>query len=1651
MAENVNIPVTLEVTDISTGQVDMSEVQKSITARMSGIKTAVEKTIGSIDTSALNKSLGSAIGSVERSYKSAETAQAKFNDAMRKAGESSVDYKAKLSEVESQIKVVQDKWNAYNDFMQRSYEQAKARQNAGEALAPNQSAIIKNYEAEFARYQADLAKAKQSLPNPNDFIPSGTESALSRLAQAYRTIGQAVEGVNKSQQNWNNSVQANRMSDEYQKSETTLRKLTTQAENLVAKADKMKAVGASESAWRSLQYDAQQLDKEIQNVVSDMTKMVETGSAFRFSPASMDTNVQQLTEQYNAQLEIVRALEAEIARLNGSMKDTSAVQTEMESLRTATSEYKIQLEELTKERAAQNKLVRAARSTMRKQVTAENTDKATAEYNKQKKLLDAIDAKIVRVRQDMEQASAKYAEASARASEFSTHNDGVTASVSRLNGELDTARAKLEDIATARDRATVNVNTDAQSSQLNKLASLAKRLRDALHGASAGASSFGRNASNSFESVLRLSRRIDSGFKNLGKSISGIIKKFASLSNASAKSHLGMQKDLKKTMRMVLQWGFGIRSVYFLIRRLRSTFVTGMNTLATQFPEINSQLSALTRSFHEMKASLTTAFQPIASYVIPLLIKLMDYISAAARAVGSFFAVLTGQKYIYKATAAEKDYADSITGTGNAAEEAEDKLASYDKLDVIDKDKDKSGGGGSKGNIFDDVTFEKVDVGGAISEFAEMIKEAWKKADFTDVGVYVGEKLLSAIEMALEFVREKVQPFAEKLGKCIGTFINGVVSVDGLAEKLGELLAEALNTAMMFMHSLLTTTNWLDVGKFIADFCDSSIRNFNWELLGQTIAEYLTAGVNTWWSFATNFDFSGLGDRIGSSIQTFLSTMSIKDETGLTVWQKLGQALSRTVTGLLSTVTSALEKIDWFQVGVAIGEFISSIDWGKVVWDFTELVSSVVAGIAKAFMGWAETEPISAAVAAMLTTAFLGVKVAPVVSGLMSFVPKIVEVFQIVAAGAGTLSEAMNLVFGAVSTTMSGIGSIIGGVFMAITNFFSMLKNGFSWLKEILMVIGVALTAVGAVILGVVSGPVAAIVAAVVAAVMTIVVLVKQFWNEICGFFSNLWSMLGKAVSKICEIGKNIIDGLVSGVSSAWKAATQFFSNLWNGFIDLICDIFGIHSPSKVMQDVGNNLIDGLVIALGNMWDKISGFFSGLVTNIGNIWNKIKTAAGNAWNGIKSTVTNTASQLWSSISGHFNTVKTQVSNTWTDMKSAASTGWSNIKGAISSATSTLWSGISGHMGNLKNHLSNTWSTIKNTASSSWRTLISSASTWASDMVSGFKNGIMNRLSSLLDSVRDLAGRVRSYLHFSTPDEGPLADYETWMPDFVEGLARGIRNNVGVVANATQSLTSTIKGGFNSGFNDIQNVFLNSLSQMCTNSGNTMGNIGNTSMDRLTGALSGKINTVTSRVRQLSSGMVSAMSSIPGQFSNVGQNMMYGITNGISSKLSYVYDSIRNALSGMVSRAKDSLGIHSPSKVMAKQIGKWIPLGVAGGIEANADSITKVMSGISDRLGKFDLKLPSLSGLGNVKMPKIATGNVVPPTKEFMSKFTGESEEQNDAEFIEKFKEAMREILAEFSSNREPIVLQLNGRTIAQVVWDEESKKYKQTGKPSFAY
>lgn len=79
--------------------------------------------------------------------------------------------------------------------------------------------------------------------------------------------------------------------------------------------------------------------------------------------------------------------------------------------------------------------------------------------------------------------------------------------------------------------------------------------------------------------------------------------------------------------------------------------------------------------------------------------------------------------------------------------------------------------------------------------------------------------------------------------------------------------------------------------------------------------------------------------------------------------------------------------------------------------------------------------------------------------------------------------------------------------------------------------------------------------------------------------------------------------------------------------------------------------------------------------------------------------------------------------------------------------------------------------------------------WGKDLVMGLVNGIRNCIGAVGDAVKGVAEKIKSFLHFSVPDEGPLTEYESWMPDFMKGLAKGIERSKGLVADAVDGLAA----------------------------------------------------------------------------------------------------------------------------------------------------------------------------------------------------------------------------------------------------------------------
>ena len=149
---------------------------------------------------------------------------------------------------------------------------------------------------------------------------------------------------------------------------------------------------------------------------------------------------------------------------------------------------------------------------------------------------------------------------------------------------------------------------------------------------------------------------------------------------------------------------------------------------------------------------------------------------------------------------------------------------------------------------------------------------------------------------------------------------------------------------------------------------------------------------------------------------------------------------------------------------------------------------------------------------------------------------------------------------------------------------------------------------------------------------------------------------------------------------------------------------------------------------------------------------------------------------------------------------------------------SLISGIASMMGNLGGTIGNVVSTIINGISS----LPGQLYNWGVDMVQGIANGIKGAIRYVTDAVSGVADKIKSFLHFSRPDEGPLAEYESWMPDMVEGLSDSLRKASPKLINQTEALANGMSDAFNvnggvstsgGNYNNMVSAFKDALSQV----------------------------------------------------------------------------------------------------------------------------------------------------------------------------------------------------------------------------------------------
>lgn len=850
-----------------------------------------------------------------------------------------------------------------------------------------------------------------------------------------------------------------------------------------------------------------------------------------------------------------------------------------------------------------------------------------------------------------------------------------------------------------------------------------------------------RNYKNSLTGATEQTSRLKTVLSGISGAVKGAFAKLGSIGSgtvAACKKAAGALRGLKSQISKLGAafngLGKKIRSVtrlfaFMVLRRaitaLLNTMKQGFDTLAqysaAKGTEFNKNISAMQSGLKQLGNSIIAAFEPLINAVTPIINAFISKLIEATNAIGQFFAALTGKSTFTHAKKVVGNYAESLDKATASTKKLATATAGIDELNILQDNNNDNGGGSGATNPAD--SFETEKVGDKFANLAQMIKDAWEKADFSEIGAMVAEKINAALE-GIDWA--KIKETSKKIAQSIGTFINGFVGALDWS-LVGSTIGEGINTALTFANTLLSTIDWGLIGRSLATGLNSAVNVIDWPAVGSLVCNGFNSIIDLLYDFVSTFDFTNLGESIGTAITTAIKGIK---------WSKGGVAIGKAVTGLFDTFNGFVKKTDFAALGKgivsAIGGFFKILSWGSIGSALSNAIKALCDSLYGVVSGtdWAAVPQYIVDAIKDFFTGFdwsgvsksLGKLLGSAVKGAIDFVGSIWDMLK---KSWGNLSDYFN------TYIEDAGGDIIAGLCNGITN---ALKNCGTWIKN------------------------------------------NLFQPFIDGFKDAFG--IHSPSKEMQTMGGYIVEGLISGISGK-------FSDCQAKVLEWACKIkdwFSGTSFGKICKSTwetyGQNIIGGFK-------DKIGGAYSTTKDNI-SAWaeNVKKWFSGTSFGAInKDTWITYANDVISGfrtkIGNTYTSTRDNISAWAADIKSYFS---GSSHGAVNSTTFSTYAHniINGFKGKISTSYSDCQSSITTWASNvkTWfsdTASVSSFQGFAKNVIHGFRDGINSFYRDCEDAVKSWASKVTDWFKEKLDINSPSKVFEQFGLYTVQGFNKGINN------------------------------------------------------------------------------------------------------------------------------------------------------------------------------------------------------------------------------------------------------------------------------------
>ena len=704
------------------------------------------------------------------------------------------------------------------------------------------------------------------------------------------------------------------------------------------------------------------------------------------------------------------------------------------------------------------------------------------------------------------------------------------------------------------------------------------------------------------------------------------------------------------------------------------------DTMGTQF---NQSMSNLVADFQYLARSIVSVFAPLIDMIAPIIDAIINKIATLLSYIGMLFAALGGSSTFTKATKTTTNYAKSLD---KAAKSANHLTMGIDELNILANS--KGGGGGGGGNPL--AQWDNVEIPPGIKKLADTLKKMWDdflrpiKAAWDKMKGYVKEAWTYMLDQVKKlgksiwdaFIQVWNEPktiemianifgiiadlmmvignlcknFRESWDEVVDGATRGVQIFEGIRDIFAILIEHVRNVTKYMVEwsegidfdPLLDSVikllhSFYRLADFIGGVFEDVMKNVVLEYIEWMTEEGIPHLNNTIAEVLDAFNFDKIREDL-VPVETAFENMLENIHTGVTnAMGNLGKqvadfANSQQFTDFMQRIADIMNLIsaeDVEKILTGLGQGI--LDIADAIVKFVN--SDIFMAFLKAIDEWLKNtsskdiagilKGVAVAIGLFKFGAFVSGGAAKFIGFLASFgsLIKVVEAVSKLVELAGGI-EAV----GAALEVFGGINAIIAGSITAIAAFFKMWNDGWSLAGEIIKDVGIALVAVGAIILGVAAAP-AAIVAAVVAALSALVIVIHDHWDQIVNFFTSTipawWEgtalpFLQSIPSKIAEFFANLWNTIKTWASDKASAIAQWFNSIGEKISEFVT------KAGEFFQQLPGKIGYALGFALGKVIEWGISLVQWAVTNIPifieNIITWFRELPGKIWEWLTATI-----------------------------------------------------------------------------------------------------------------------------------------------------------------------------------------------------------------------------------------------------------------------------------------------------------------------------------------------------------------------------------------------------------------------------------------------